>query len=159
MQDSEAPITLLKCVDLCVGRWPTLGAVRYTSPSLRELTCRVELLTAASMFSKNPERGPIVLRKVLICILILVFSTAVYALPFQTPQEAPKADASKPDQKKAEPWDVEAEHGPSALVEFDTDEGTWMSCDVSPDGQTVVFDLLGDLYRMPVSGGKAELLS
>ncbi|HYV06068.1 MAG TPA: amidohydrolase, partial [Blastocatellia bacterium] len=99
------------------------------------------------------------LRKVLICILILVLSTVAYALPFQAPQEAPKADASKPDQKKNEPWDVEADHGPSALVEFDTDEGTWMSCDVSPDGQTIVFDLLGDIYSMPIRGGKAELLS
>ncbi|HEX8499689.1 MAG TPA: amidohydrolase family protein [Pyrinomonadaceae bacterium] len=61
--------------------------------------------------------------------------------------------------KKPEPWDVEAEHGPTATVEFDTDEGTWMSCDVSPDGHTVVFDLLGDIYRMPIGGGRAELLS
>jgi imidazolonepropionase-like amidohydrolase/Tol biopolymer transport system component len=61
--------------------------------------------------------------------------------------------------KKNEPWDVEAEHGPATLVEFDTDEGTWMSCDVSPDGQTMVFDLLGDIYRMPITGGRAELLS
>ena len=99
------------------------------------------------------------LRKVLICILIPVLSTVAYALPFQATQEAPKADAPKPDQKKNEPWDVEADHGPSALVEFDTDEGTWMSCDVSPDGQTIVFDLLGDIYRMPIGGGKAELLS
>jgi Tol biopolymer transport system component len=45
------------------------------------------------------------------------------------------------------------------MIEFDTDEGTWMSCDVSPDGQTIVFDILGDIYRMPISGGRAELIS
>ncbi|HYY98880.1 MAG TPA: amidohydrolase family protein [Pyrinomonadaceae bacterium] len=61
--------------------------------------------------------------------------------------------------KKPEPWDVEGDHGPSTTVEFDTDEGTWMSCDVSPDGRTIVFDLLGDIYRMPFGGGRAELLS
>ncbi|MDT7809769.1 MAG: hypothetical protein QOJ70_3582 [Acidobacteriota bacterium] len=61
--------------------------------------------------------------------------------------------------KKPEPWDVEGDHGPTTTVEFDTDEGTWMSCDVSPDGQTIVFDLLGDIYRIPVAGGRAELLS
>ncbi|HEX8354274.1 MAG TPA: amidohydrolase family protein [Pyrinomonadaceae bacterium] len=61
--------------------------------------------------------------------------------------------------KKPEPWDVEGDHGPTTAVEFDTDEGTWMSCDVSPDGRTIVFDLLGDIYRMPVAGGKAELLA
>jgi len=38
---------------------------------------------------------------------------------------------------------------------LDTDEGTWMSLDVSPDGQTIVFDLLGDIYRIPVEGGEA----
>jgi imidazolonepropionase-like amidohydrolase/Tol biopolymer transport system component len=61
--------------------------------------------------------------------------------------------------KKLDPWDVEGDHGPTTTVEFDTDEGTWMSCDVSRDGQTIVFDLLGDIYRMPIAGGPAELLS
>jgi Tol biopolymer transport system component/imidazolonepropionase-like amidohydrolase len=61
--------------------------------------------------------------------------------------------------KKPEPWDVEGDHGPTTTVEFDTDEGTWMSCDVSPDGQRLVFDLLGDIYVMPLVGGRAELLS
>jgi imidazolonepropionase-like amidohydrolase/Tol biopolymer transport system component len=80
----------------------------------------------------------------------------VYARPQQPPQKP--ADA-KDAQKKNEPWDVEADHGPTTLVEFDTDEGTWMSCDVSPDGQWLVFDLLGDIYKMLIGGGKAELLS
>ncbi|MGH9943162.1 MAG: amidohydrolase family protein [Pyrinomonadaceae bacterium] len=72
------------------------------------------------------------------------------------PQEAER----KPEaEKKTDKWDVEAEHGPTTLVEFDTDEGTWMSCDVSPDGQRIAFDLLGDIYQMPIGGGRAELLS
>ena len=66
-----------------------------------------------------------------------------------------KADA----EKRADKWDVEGDHGPTTKVEFDTDEGTWMSCDVSPDGASLVFDLLGDIYRMPIAGGRAELLS
>jgi len=40
-------------------------------------------------------------------------------------------------------------------LSFTTDEGTWMSVDVSPDGRTLVFDLLGDLYTLPIGGGKA----
>lgn len=40
-----------------------------------------------------------------------------------------------------------------------TKEATWLSLDVSPDGKELVFDILGDLYRMPISGGKAEAIS
>jgi WD40 repeat protein len=42
---------------------------------------------------------------------------------------------------------------------FTADRGTWMSVDVSPDGQTLVFDLLGDLYTMPASGGSATRIT
>ncbi len=41
---------------------------------------------------------------------------------------------------------------------FTTDEGTWMNLDVSPDGQTIAFDLLGDIYTMPITGGKATAI-
>ena len=47
---------------------------------------------------------------------------------------------------------------PPRLIEFDTSEGTWISVDVSKDGGTLVFDLLGDLYTLPASGGDASLL-
>lgn len=41
---------------------------------------------------------------------------------------------------------------------FDVSEGTWMSVDVDPRGETLVFDLLGDLYTLPLAGGEAKLL-
>lgn len=68
---------------------------------------------------------------------------------------------SKPDSTKSKKgWDVNnaPETSGYKTVEFTTREGSWMNLDVSPDGQTVVFDILGDLYRMPISGGKATLL-
>jgi imidazolonepropionase-like amidohydrolase/Tol biopolymer transport system component len=56
-------------------------------------------------------------------------------------------------------WNVEAPPGLSKKVTITTDEGTWMDLDVSPDGKNIVFDLLGDIYTMPITGGKAVLLS
>ena len=58
-----------------------------------------------------------------------------------------------------EPWDVAEPHGPGREVAFATDEGTWMSVDVHPDGDRFVFDLLGDLYVLPIEGGEATRLT
>ena len=41
---------------------------------------------------------------------------------------------------------------------FTTSEGTWMNLDLSPDGKTIVFDMLGDIYIMPITGGKAKVI-
>jgi imidazolonepropionase-like amidohydrolase/Tol biopolymer transport system component len=43
----------------------------------------------------------------------------------------------------------------SRRIEFSTDEGTWISLDVSHDGRTVVFDLVGHLYTLDIAGGNA----
>ncbi len=48
---------------------------------------------------------------------------------------------------------------PMHTVSFETTEGTWMSVDVSPDGETIVFDLLGDIYKLPIEGGEAVALT
>jgi Tol biopolymer transport system component len=47
----------------------------------------------------------------------------------------------------------------SREVTISTDEGTWMSVDVHPSGQKIVFDLLGDLYELPIQGGKATRIT
>jgi imidazolonepropionase-like amidohydrolase/Tol biopolymer transport system component len=62
------------------------------------------------------------------------------------------------DSKSEDKWDVEAPLGLFEKVEFVTDEGTWMNLDVSPDGKEIVFDLLGDIYIMPIGGGAATRL-
>lgn len=62
---------------------------------------------------------------------------------------------SDPPAEKPPAWDVNAPGGPSRETPIDVRSGTWMSVDVSPDGRELVFDLLGDLYLLPIEGGEA----
>jgi imidazolonepropionase-like amidohydrolase/Tol biopolymer transport system component len=63
----------------------------------------------------------------------------------------------KPDAKK---WDVAAPPGlKMRQVPINVSEGTWMNLDVSPDGRTIAFDLLGDIYTMPITGGRATRIA
>jgi Tol biopolymer transport system component len=48
---------------------------------------------------------------------------------------------------------------PTRTATWTTNVGSWMSVDVSPDGRTLVFDILGDLYTMPIEGGRATPLT
>ncbi len=79
------------------------------------------------------------------------------ATPFaqNAPPNPSDAKDTKADEKKEPKWDVTADFGPTSKVAFDSSEGTWMNVDVSPDGARVVFDLLGDLYVMPIGGSTA----
>ncbi|MGX9461417.1 amidohydrolase family protein [Shewanella sp. A14] len=57
-------------------------------------------------------------------------------------------------------WQVNApENAPLSKVDINVTEGTWMNVNVSPDGKYIVFDLLGDIYQMPISGGAAKPLA
>jgi imidazolonepropionase-like amidohydrolase/dipeptidyl aminopeptidase/acylaminoacyl peptidase len=48
---------------------------------------------------------------------------------------------------------------PARQISIDTNEGTWLSPDISPDGGTVVFELLGDLFTVDAHGGSARALT
>jgi len=63
-------------------------------------------------------------------------------------------DDTEGDDEK-DKWDVMNPPGDKREIDINTDNGTWMSLDVSPDGKTIAFDLLGDIYTLPVTGGKA----
>ena len=78
-------------------------------------------------------------------LAILILSTSLFAQADTTRQNGgPRQDLPL---------------APGRSINIDTDEGTWISLDVSPDGQTIVFDLLGDLYTLPIAGGNAIQLT
>ncbi|WP_405054115.1 amidohydrolase family protein [Thalassotalea nanhaiensis] len=81
---------------------------------------------------------------------VLLASTSSFA--------AEKAEASNKEDKKAE-WKVDEPQGEFITAKVNVDQGTWMNVDISPDGKNIVFDLLGDIYIMPVSGGEAKVLT
>lgn len=56
-------------------------------------------------------------------------------------------------------WDVTKPRGTPARIDFTTSEGTWMSTDITPDGQWTVFNLLSHIYRVRATGGAAECLT
>jgi len=68
---------------------------------------------------------------------------------------AAAADEESTDEK----WDVNNPPGEAKTISIDTRSGTWMSLDVSPDGKTIAFDLLGDIYVLPMAGGEAHSIN
>jgi Tol biopolymer transport system component/imidazolonepropionase-like amidohydrolase len=76
-----------------------------------------------------------------------------------SPEVTSSTDAPWERPSSSDPWDVNLPHAPHDTLRFETREGTWMSVDVSPDGKMLLFDLLGDLYTMPVAGGAATRLT
>ncbi len=93
-----------------------------------------------------------------VLLLICRLSTGSAAAPLQDParQEKPADQAlDKKDDKSKKVLPLKGER----KIEFTTDEGTWISLDVSPDSRTIVFELLGDIYTLPIEGGQAKLIS
>jgi len=77
------------------------------------------------------------------------------ALPSTYVQAQTAATSAKEAPAK---WSVNAPQGEFTTANIDVRSGTWMNVDLSPDGKTIVFDLLGDIYTMPASGGEATAL-
>ena len=71
-------------------------------------------------------------------------------------QDSEKKDTPK---KKDPAADINVPRADARRITFSTSEATWSSVDVSPDGQTLVFDVLGDIYSLPIAGGAAKSLT
>ncbi len=83
---------------------------------------------------------------------LLSLALVALASPLRA-QEAPDSEKEPPK------WDVNDPGGPYRDLAFETTESTWSSVDVHPDGTRLVFDLLGDLYTLPIAGGEATPLT
>ena len=104
-------------------------------------------------------------RSLLVYLVILALSLGGFArvatarardLAQEKDQKEEKKDEKKDDkkdEKKGLPLKSDRK------ITFTTDEGTWLSLDVSPDGKTIAFELLGDIYTLPIDGGKAKLIA
>jgi imidazolonepropionase-like amidohydrolase/Tol biopolymer transport system component len=89
---------------------------------------------------------------VIMLVLYLLFSVTLVVA-------AGREDEEPADENQKQDWDVMNPPGEFEVVAIDTDEGTWMDIDVSPSGDEIVFDLLGDIYTLPIAGGKANPLT
>ena len=79
--------------------------------------------------------------------------TSAADTPAETGSAESGTDAEEDD------WDVNDPPGNWRSISIDTDSFTWTNLDVSPDGQTIVFDMLGDIYTVPIDGGKATAVT
>ena len=93
-------------------------------------------------------------RNIYRCAPLAAFLGAAALCPAPHPLAAQDADEGDPHpQQEGLPL------RPGRTISTSFTEGSWMSVDVSPDGQTLVFDFLGDLYTMPITGGPATPLT
>jgi Tol biopolymer transport system component len=85
-------------------------------------------------------------------LFVLPQSKAAFFKDFNTIKKY--SDSTKKDTAKYTLY-KELPTKPQRKINFTTNEGTWTSVDISPDGKTIVFDLMGDIYTIPSNGGKA----
>ncbi len=90
---------------------------------------------------------------VVAALILSLLALGSFGLAQEKEEKKPEAKVEEKKKKEALPLKTERK------VEFTTDEGTWISLDVSPDGKTIVFELLGDLYTLPIAGGEAKRLT
>src|SRR6266704_2069562 len=109
------------------------------------------------MSVKQPSpRGLTAWLVALAMVLAITFEGASALNAGATRQDAAEQEKDKKEEKKDEKKGLPLKS--DRKIEFNTDEGTWLSLDVSPDGKTIVFELLGDIYTLPIEGGQAKLI-
>ncbi|MCF6262267.1 MAG: amidohydrolase family protein [Xanthomonadales bacterium] len=89
----------------------------------------------------------------------LKFVLVGFLLIFNTPLLATEEADAEVDVEETPKWDVSNPPGEWKAITIDTRETTWSDVDVSPDGKTFLFDMLGDIYRVSIKGGKAKAIT
>jgi len=79
--------------------------------------------------------------------LILLINSAVLA-----------GESTEGSEEKSK-WDVSSDQYHTQEISIDTTTTTWSNVTVSQDGNTLVFDMLGDIYSVPIGGGEATALT
>lgn len=113
----------------------------------------------------QPNRRWLVVYLTILALSLAGVASAARARTQDSPQNLPVAqDTSQEKDKKDEKKDDKKDEKKGLplkadrKISFTTDEGTWLSLDVSPDGKTIAFELIGDIYTLPIEGGKAKLI-
>ena len=113
--------------------------MRAKQPSLRSSAWLAVLTMMAGVFLGGQE--------------VLRAGARLQGAPGQEKDKKDEKKTDKKDEKKGLPLKSDRK------IEFTTDEGTWLSLDVSLDAKTIAFELVGDLYTLPIEGGQAKLIS
>ena len=113
---------------------------------LAHLLLATGLVPSIALTETPPPRGP------------LDHHSPVAAEEATEPDEGEAADDAEAEAEEPE-WDVSDPPGDWRTISIDTEETTWSEVDVSPDGRTIVFDMLGDIYSVPIEGGDATALT
>ena len=91
---------------------------------------------------------------------ILIASIALGYFSSLIAEESKKTEEIKVETKSDKAtWDVNNPPGEVYLANIDVTQGTWMNVTLSPDGKTIAFDLLGDIYTLPIKGGEAKAIT
>jgi Tol biopolymer transport system component/imidazolonepropionase-like amidohydrolase len=93
------------------------------------------------------------MKKSLAALLIVVCTSPATA---QKPDKRKTAQAEKPPDPAAA---INTPRADGRKVTFQASEATWTSVDSAPDGKTLVFDIVGDIYTMAIEGGEARAIS
>jgi hypothetical protein len=89
------------------------------------------------------------------CSAAILLRVAVAAFGIASESVLPRTSMAQANQQEIESSRV----APLRTTTFTTTEGTWMAVAVSPDGKMLAFDMVGNIFLLPITGGRARQLT